>query len=110
MRLVGDCQRSYRSKRFWEVPSGPLGLPTQRAVVRRSAPRWLRAAPDFQPMQPMTWEADQATWRAALERFVERGRKGGPFGPHPGFGVLSSKEWGRIVCLHNDHHLRQFGV
>jgi hypothetical protein len=58
----------------------------------------------------MTWEADQATWRAALERFVERGRKGGPFGPHPGFGVLSSKEWGRIVCLHNDHHLRQFGV
>jgi hypothetical protein len=60
--------------------------------------------------QPATWAADQATWRAALERFVERGRKGGPFGPHPGFGSLSTKEWGRLVCLRNDHPLRQFGV
>jgi hypothetical protein len=65
---------------------------------------------EFQRTQPTTWEADQAAWRAALERFVERGRKGGPFGPHPGFGSLSTREWGRLVCLHNDHHLRQFGV
>jgi hypothetical protein len=45
-----------------------------------------------------------------IERFVERGRKGGPFGPRPAFGALSTKEWGRVVYLHCDHHLRQFGA
>jgi hypothetical protein len=24
--------------------------------------------------------------------------------------IQSTKEWGRLVYLHNDHHLRQFGV
>ena len=70
----------------------------------------LPTTPEFQRTKPTDWEKDQAAWRAALERFVERGRKGGPFGPHPAFGVLSTREWGRLVYLHNDHHLRQFGV
>lgn len=29
---------------------------------------------------------------------------------HPSFGKLSKKEWGRLVYIHLDHHLRQFGV
>ncbi|OFW68664.1 MAG: hypothetical protein A2Y74_00090 [Actinobacteria bacterium RBG_13_63_9] len=70
----------------------------------------LPTTPEFQRTQPTTWAADQVAWRAALERFVERGRKGGPFGPHPAFGALSTREWGRLAYLHCDHHLRQFGV
>ena len=110
MASTRDRQRGYVSKRLWEVPSGPLGLPTQRAVVFRSAPWWLCAAPDFQRTQSTISEADQVAWRAALGGFVERGRKGGPFGPQPSIGSLSIREWGRLACLHNDHHLRQFGV
>ena len=30
--------------------------------------------------------------------------------PHPTFGELSKKEWGRLAYQHLDHHLRQFGV
>ena len=30
--------------------------------------------------------------------------------PHPTFGKLSRKEWGRLAYQHLDHHLRQFGV
>lgn len=30
--------------------------------------------------------------------------------PHPMFGKLSRKQWGRFMYVHIDHHLRQFGV
>lgn len=29
--------------------------------------------------------------------------------PHPFFGALSHKDWGRLIWKHLDHHLRQFG-
>lgn len=28
--------------------------------------------------------------------------------PHPFFGALSPKEWGRLIFKHIDHHLKQF--
>lgn len=30
--------------------------------------------------------------------------------PHPLFGVLTHKQWGKMQYKHLDHHLRQFGV
>jgi len=30
------------------------------------------------------------------------------FSPHPLFGQLSQKEWGRLIYKHLDHHLKQF--
>ena len=32
------------------------------------------------------------------------------FPPHPAFGKLSRKQWGRIMWLHINHHLSQFGL
>lgn len=32
------------------------------------------------------------------------------FHPHPYFGKLSRREWGRVAFQHLDHHLKQFGV
>jgi hypothetical protein len=29
---------------------------------------------------------------------------------HPSFGELSMSQWGRLIYIHLDHHLRQFGV
>jgi hypothetical protein len=29
---------------------------------------------------------------------------------HPAFGPFSMGQWGRLIYLHLDHHLRQFGV
>jgi len=29
--------------------------------------------------------------------------------PHPVFGQMSKKEWGRLIYVHLDHHLEQFG-
>jgi Protein of unknown function (DUF1569) len=30
--------------------------------------------------------------------------------PHPMFGKLNRKQWGRFMYVHMDHHLRQFNV
>ena len=30
--------------------------------------------------------------------------------PHPMFGKLNRRQWGRFMFVHIDHHLRQFGV
>lgn len=30
--------------------------------------------------------------------------------PHPFFGTLDKKNWGRLIWKHLDHHLRQFGT
>jgi len=32
------------------------------------------------------------------------------FRPHPMFGRMSYKEWGKLLDIHIDYHLRQFGV
>jgi hypothetical protein len=105
----------------FRIPLGEEPVTVRWTPLRIAPLRWLLVyalpwpkgklptTPEFQRTQPAAWEADQAAWKAALERFVERGRKGGAFEPHPAFGALSTKEWGRLVYLHCDHHLRQFG-
>ena len=32
------------------------------------------------------------------------------WGPHPLFGQMSGKEWGRLLMMHIDYHLKQFGA
>jgi hypothetical protein len=31
------------------------------------------------------------------------------FKPHPVFGRMNQKKWGKLIVKHVDHHLRQFG-
>lgn len=31
------------------------------------------------------------------------------FNPHPFFGRMDKKDWGRLIWKHLDHHLKQFG-
>ncbi|MBX9783852.1 MAG: DUF1569 domain-containing protein [Chitinophagaceae bacterium] len=40
------------------------------------------------------------TFRTAKEDFI--------FQPHPMYGKLNRKQWGRFMYVHIDHHLRQF--
>jgi hypothetical protein len=32
------------------------------------------------------------------------------FSPHPFFGKLNNKDWGRVTWKHLNHHLVQFGA
>jgi hypothetical protein len=43
-----------------------------------------------------------------IERFIATPERN--LHPHFIFGALSKKQWGRLIYMHLDHHLTQFGV
>ena len=45
-----------------------------------------------------------------LEQRLQEVEAAPALGPHPLFGAMSKKLWGRLIWKHIDHHLRQFGV
>jgi hypothetical protein len=107
----------------FRVPLGETSARPRSTPLRFAPLRWLLVfvlpwpkgrlptMPEFQQTKPETWERDRAAWEAALTRFVARGRQAQPtWSPHPAFGTLPNWEWGRMVYLHIDHHLRQFGA
>ena len=101
-----------------ETPATPRSTPLRFFPMRLLfvyALPWpkgkLPTRPEFQQTKPESWDKDRRAWEAALTRFVARGRQpAAEWSPHPSFGPLPTWEWGRLVYLHTDHHLRQFGV
>ena len=107
----------------FRVPLAELAVAPRSNFLRFKPLRWLfvyllpwpkgkiPTTREFKDTQPGDFAADVATWNAACDRFVARGRDPeGSFGPHPTFGQLSREEWGRLAYEHTCHHLRQFGV
>lgn len=52
--------------------------------------------------------SDLETEKRNLVLYLENIKKQTSLKPHPFFGVLSQKEWARLIYKHIDHHLRQF--
>ena len=72
-------------------------------------PKGAPTAPEFIHDREEPFEYNMSAFRATLEEFVASGG-GARREPHPAFGQLSGKTWGRLVYRHLDHHLRQFGI
>jgi hypothetical protein len=87
---------------------GPLRNPLLRYLVIYVLP-WPKGAPTA-PEYIHDGGEDLAknlqALTAVLERFVAAQR----LAPHPAFGALSRKGWGRLTWRHLDHHLKQFGL
>jgi hypothetical protein len=66
-------------------------------------------APEMQSSRPGDWARDVETLGALLDRFGTR-QPDGTWAPHPAFGRLSGREWGRLCHKHTDYHFQQFGV
>jgi hypothetical protein len=56
---------------------------------------------------PLDFLDDRDRLVDAVERF--RITRTEPF-PHPAFGNLTRAEWGKLIWMHLDHHLRQFSA
>lgn len=56
--------------------------------------------------QVQSFETEHKLLLERLEQTVARER----LQPHPLFGEISQKDWGRLIWKHLDHHLRQFGI
>lgn len=57
---------------------------------------------------PRQFEEDKKTLVELTEKMAAVQQENA-FVKHPIFGKMSNKEWGRLVYIHLDHHLGQFG-
>jgi Protein of unknown function (DUF1569) len=72
-------------------------------------PKGAPTAPEFIHAHEEHFADNLTALRATLKEFVASGDSARRE-PHPAFGQLSGKAWGRLVYRHLDHHLRQFGI
>lgn len=52
---------------------------------------------------------DMQDSKQALLELLEKTQSEHHLKPHPFFGDMQKKDWGRLIWKHIDHHLRQFG-
>jgi Protein of unknown function (DUF1569) len=72
-------------------------------------PKGAPTAPEFIHAHEEPFEYNLSALRATLEEFVASGESTRRE-PHPAFGQLSGRAWGRLMYRHLNHHLRQFGI
>jgi hypothetical protein len=70
-------------------------------------PKGAPTAPEFVHAHEEHFSDNLAALRITVEEFAAAG-EGTRREPHPAFGKLSGKAWGRLMYRHLDHHLRQF--
>lgn len=93
------------------VKPGAFSNPIVRTLIIYCLP-WPKGAPtapEFIHSHDEHFGDNLTALRITLEEFVASG-EGTRKEPHPSFGRLSGKAWGRLVYRHLDHHLRQFGI
>jgi hypothetical protein len=105
---------------------GSLGfyaLPDESYLVSRTAFRWTLV--DWFPEQPIGLRLPKgfkiphnAQFEFDFEKqqllkildVASRARSAAGWGPHPMFGTMTVKEWGKLLQIHIDYHLRQFAA
>jgi hypothetical protein len=101
---------------FYQLPDE--SYLTSRTVFRwifvdwlNEQPRGLRLPKDFKI--PLDQHFDFYDEQAKLKEIIEVASKAtnnDAWQPHPLFGKMSAWEWGKLLQIHIDYHLRQFGA
>jgi len=105
---------------------GSLGfyaLPDESYLLSRTLFRWILV--DWFPEQPLGLrlpkgfkiphdaQFDFEFEKQQLLRVLEaawNARSASDWGPHPMFGPMTLREWGKLLQIHIDHHLKQFAA
>jgi hypothetical protein len=77
-------------------PEQPLGLRLPKGF---KIPHGAEFAFDYEKQQLL--KSVDAAWHAGSP---------GDWGPHPMFGSMTVEEWGKLLQIHIDYHLRQFAA
>ncbi len=59
--------------------------------------------------KPTSFENDRSLLKKNVSDFLEKDNSF-IFQPHSAFGSFTREQWGRIIYIHFDHHLKQFGA
>jgi hypothetical protein len=108
---VADPLKAAMGEKAVAPKPGPFRNPVLRYMIIYWLP-WPKGAPtapEFIHTDEPDFKEGLATLRATVEQFAAAD-KGARREPHPAFGVLSHKAWGRLTYRHLEHHLRQFGA
>jgi hypothetical protein len=108
---LADPLKTAMGSKTAAVKPGPFSNPIVRTLVIYWLP-WPKSAPtspEFIHDREEPFEYNLSTFRTILEEFVASGHSARRE-PHPAFGKISGRAWGRLVYRHLDHHLRQFGI
>ena len=105
---------------------GSLGfydLPDESYFVSRTVFRWILV--DWFPEQPVGLRLPkgfkiphgaQFDFDFEKQQFLKildaawRARSAADWGPHPMFGKMTAAEWGKLLQIHVDYHLKQFAA
>ncbi|MCY9357090.1 DUF1569 domain-containing protein [Bacillus spizizenii] len=66
--------------------------------------------PDVLIVDEKEFETEKEILKQKIITFQSNGPEKCTTHPHPFFGKLTSKQWGKGIYKHLDHHLKQFGV
>jgi hypothetical protein len=111
MAHVADPMKAAMGEKVVAAKPSLLTNPIVRHMIifRMPWPKGAPTAPEFVHAEEPDFKASLALLRATVEQFAATGEHGRRE-PHPLFGALSHKAWGRLAYRHLDHHLRQFGA
>jgi hypothetical protein len=104
---MGELDTQYvgnRTTKYILKPLVLLGVPTPKGKVKTV--RELDQNKDG--TKPTTLSADKASLINLINRFESAFPEFKTNYRHPAFGQMNKKEWGRLVYIHLDYHLRQF--
>jgi len=102
---------------------GLYNLPDESYLTSRSFFKWILV--DWFPEQPIglrlpagfkiphSQRFDFAYEKAQLLKILDaawNARTADAWKPHPMFGKMTTKEWGKLLQIHVDYHLRQFAA
>ena len=59
--------------------------------------------------KPTSFENDKTLLKKIVSDFLEKDSSFN-YQPHGAFGPFTKEQWGRIIYIHFDHHLKQFGA
>ncbi|MBD3629336.1 DUF1569 domain-containing protein [Cyclobacterium sp.] len=114
--MLHHCNLANQRILSWNKPVLP-GTLKQKLMkffvlyVMPGFPRNVKTAAPFETrgkINPEAFDKEKELFKTALIEFTEPGKIFSA--PHPYFGPLNTREWGRVVWMHVDHHLRQFGL
>ena len=64
----------------------------------------------FKVVEPKQFQTEQEKLIATLRILQQKGTTIITKNKHPFFGNMTHQEWGDMMYIHTDHHLKQFGV
>ncbi|MBT2560192.1 DUF1569 domain-containing protein [Pedobacter sp. ISL-68] len=78
--------------------------------VLSKQPKGLRIPLTFKipPEEHFDFEKEKKLLIEIISR-ASKSKNTAAWGPHPLFGKMTDKEWGRLLTMHIDYHLKQFG-